>query len=70
MEKYWEKVRREALEGMRRVIGQEVEDDCADMTRAYEYALKKLTPAKVAVATGYLFDYKWALHEIAAHEEK
>ena len=33
MQEYWEKVRDEALAGMRRVTGQEVEGAIADMKR-------------------------------------
>lgn len=70
MEKYWEEVKHKALDGMRRVVGQEVEDDCADMKRAYEYAKKHLSLRAQTDAADYFFDYKWAMHEIAAHEAK
>ena len=51
MEKYWEEVKHKALEGMRRVVGQEVEDNCADMKRA-EAALAYAPAAARAGVTG------------------
>lgn len=70
MEKYWEQVRSEALDSMRRLTGQDVEDNCEDMERALEYMLKHGRAKQKAKAISDYDDYKWAMHEIAAHAAK
>lgn len=68
MQEYWKKVRSEALDSMRRLIGQDVEDNCEDMERAMEYAFKHLSGKQAAKAVSDYGDYKWAIHEMKAHE--
>lgn len=68
MHEYYQRVKDEALAGMRRVVGQEVEDTCADMKRGWEFARKNLTFKQASDAADYYIDYKWASHEIAAHK--
>ena len=67
MQEYYKKVHDDALDGMRRIVGQEVEDSCADMKCALEYVKKHKTAKKFVEALDYYIDYKWAKHEIAAH---
>ena len=67
MHEYYKHVHDEALAGMRRVVGQEVEDSCADMKCGLEYVKKHKTTKRFIEALDYYFDYKWAKHEIAAH---
>ena len=67
MHEYYKAVHDEALAGMRRVVGQEVEDSCTDMKCGLEYVLKHKSAKHVADAIDYYVDYKWAKHEIAAH---
>ena len=67
MHEYWKKVHDEALAGMRRVTGQEVEDTLADMKRGWEYAKKHGTFKQASDAADYYIDYKWVCHEKAAH---
>lgn len=69
MQEYWNKVRKDALDSMRRLVGQDVEDNCEDMERALEYAFKHGTTKEAAKATSDYFDYKWAMHEITAHKQ-
>lgn len=68
MQEYWKKVKSEALDSMRRLIGQDVEDNCEDMERAMEYAIKHLTAKEKSKAISDYIDYKWAVHEMKAHE--
>ena len=68
MQEYWKKVKSEALDSMRRLIGQDVEDNCEDMERALEYAFKHGKTKDAAKATSDYGDYKWAVHEMKAHE--
>ena len=67
MGEYYKKVHDEALAGMRRVVGQEVEDNCTDMKCGLEYVKKHKTAKQFVEALDYYIDYKWAKHEIAAH---
>lgn len=67
MQEYWKKVKSEALDAMRRLIGQDVEDNLEDMERAFEYAVKHGTAKQIAKANSDYFDYRWATHEMLAH---
>lgn len=68
MQEYWKKVKSESLDSMRRLIGQDVEDNCEDMERAMEYAIKHLSAKQTAKAISDYGDYKWAVHEMKGHE--
>ena len=68
MQEYWKKVKSEALDAMRRLIGQDVDDTCEDMRKALAYTLDHGTPTEASQAVDYYGDYKWAVHETKAHE--
>lgn len=71
MEEFWEKVRKEALEGMREVLKRDdIEDTCEDMGKALEYAFKHCTWKMGAQAVQCYTAYKWAALEKAAHAAK
>ena len=72
MHEYWKKVHDDALAGMQSLIDKltedTVDDNCKDMECALAYVMKHGRCKMKAKAIGYFNDYKWAMHEIAAHE--
>ena len=71
MHEYWKEVHDKALAGMQGLIDKltddTVEDSCNDMECALAYVMKHGNCKMAAKAIGYFNDYKWAKHEIAAH---
>ena len=70
MREYWQKVRAEALAGMRKLLDgyMKVEDTCESMHNALAYVMKHGNGQEKADAIAYFDDYKWAAHEVAAHK--
>ena len=72
MPEYWKKVHDEALAGMQTLVDlykhDEVKDTCYDMECALAFVMKRGSCRIAAKAIGLFNDYKWAKHEIAAHQ--
>ena len=70
MREYWQKVHEAALAGMRKVLDgyMEVEDTCESMHKALAYVMKHGNSQEKADAIAYFNDYKWVVHEVAAHK--
>lgn len=68
MHEYYKRVHDEAWARMRQLVGQDVEDSCTDMKCGLEYVKRHGTSRQFAEAIDCYIDYKWAAHEIAAHE--
>ena len=68
MEEYWKKVHDDALARMRALVaGNVVKDNCDDMRCALAYVMKHGSCKDAAEAMDAFVDYKWAMHEMAAH---
>jgi hypothetical protein len=68
MHEYYEKAKNDAREAMGNLIGQTVDDNLEDMTRALAVA-KKCVKTRLSMAKAHLYftSYVWAFHEIGAH---
>lgn len=67
MKEHYANVRKEALDAMRRLTGQDVDDSCEDMERALEYTLLHGTGKQKSKAVTDYFNYLWAVRECEVH---
>ena len=68
MHEYFENVKAEALKTLRLLTGQDVEDSFDDVRKAVWWCKCHLGRMQACYAKEAAWDYRWARHEIAAHE--
>ena len=66
---WWKKAKNDAREAMGNLIGQTVDDNLEDMTRALAVA-KKCVKTRLSMAKAHLYftTYVQAFHEVTVHE--
>ena len=68
MHEYFENVKADALKSLRLLTGQDVEDSFDDVRKAVWWVKCHGNRMQACLAKEAAWDYRWARHEIAAHE--
>jgi len=68
MHEYYKQVHEDALDTLRKLTGQDVEDSLDDVRKAVHYVKCHGTRLQACYAKEAWFDFMWSMHEIKAQE--